>query len=139
MTENTLGIIKPDGVKNKLQGKVLAMIEENGLRIVAQKMMQLTQKQAQAFYAIHKERPFFNDLCNFMASGPVVAFVLKGENAVEKYRNLMGATDPNKAEKNTLRGKYATSIDENLVHGSDSAENAKIEISQFFSQFEIAE
>lgn len=135
--QRTLSIIKPDAVKKNVVGKILSRFEDNGLRIVAMKRMLLSKEQAGAFYAVHKERPFFNDLVEFMTSGPVVISVLEGENAVFKNRELMGATDPKKAEKGTIRADFAESIDANAVHGSDSLENAKIEIEFFFSGLDI--
>lgn len=135
--QRTLSIIKPDGVKNNLIGQVLARFEAAGLKIVAAKMLQLSTPQAQGFYAIHKERPFFNDLVNFMTSGPVLVTVLEGEEAVTKNRDIMGATDPKKATPGTIRADFSKSIDENTVHGSDSAENAQTEIAFFFSPEEI--
>lgn len=136
-TERTLSIIKPDATKRNLIGAVNKMIEEAGLRIVAMKRLHLTQAQAAAFYAVHKERAFFGDLCSFMVSGPVVVQVLEGDNAVAKYRQVMGATNPANAEEGTIRKAYAESIEANTVHGSDSAENAANEIAFFFSQLEI--
>ena len=135
--ERTFSIIKPDATKRNLTGAINKMIEAAGLRIVAQKRILMTRAQAEAFYGIHKERPFFNDLCSFMTSGPVVVQVLEGENAVAKYREVMGATNPANAAPGTIRKEFAESIDANSAHGSDSVDNAKIEISQFFSQFEI--
>jgi len=135
--ERTLSIIKPDATRRNITGKVNARIEEAGLRIVAQKRMWLNRGQAEGFYAVHKERPFFKDLCAFMTSGPVVVQVLEGENAVTKYRDVMGATNPANAAPGTIRKDFAESIEANSVHGSDSPENAKIEISYFFSAVEI--
>ena len=136
-TERTFSIIKPDATRRNLTGKVNAVIEAAGLRIIAQKRMMLTRAQAEGFYAVHKERPFFNDLCTFMTSGPVVVQVLEGENAVAKYREVMGATNPANADAGTIRKEFAESIEANSVHGSDSLENAAIEISYFFSQIEL--
>ncbi|MGE0221902.1 MAG: nucleoside-diphosphate kinase [Acetobacteraceae bacterium] len=136
-TERTLSIIKPDATRRNLTGKVNACLEEAGLRIVAQKRLQLTQAQAEAFYAVHKERPFYRDLVTFMISGPVVAQVLEGEDAVTRNRDVMGATDPKKAAAGTIRAQFAESIEANSVHGSDSAENAAAEIAFFFAQTEI--
>lgn len=136
-TERTLSIIKPDATRRNLTGKINAVFEENGLRIVAQKRVQLTRAQAESFYAVHKERPFFGSLVDFMTSGPVVAQVFEGENAVARNREVMGATDPAKADKGTIRAEFAESIEANSVHGSDSAENAANEISFFFSGLEI--
>lgn len=135
--EQTLSIIKPDGVGKNHIGEIMARFEKNGLKIVAAKMLHLTQKQAEGFYAVHKERPFFKDLVGFMTTGPVMVTVLEGENAVTKNRDLMGATDPKKAAPGTIRADFATSIDENTVHGSDSSENAKIEIAYFFKPEEV--
>ena len=135
--ERTLSIIKPDAVKKGVIGKILDRFESNGLKIAALKKVQLTKEQAQKFYEIHKDRPFYNDLVNFMISGPVVISVLEGNNAVLKNRELMGATNPKEAEKGTIRADFADSIDANAVHGSDSLENAKIEIEFFFKENEI--
>ena len=135
--ERTLSIIKPDATRRNLTGKVNARLEEAGLRIVAQKRLWLTRKQAEQFYAVHKERPFFNSLCEFMTSGPVVPQVLEGENAVAKNREVMGATNPANAAPGTIRKDFAESIEANSVHGSDSADNAKIEIAFFFSGLEL--
>jgi len=136
-TERTLSIIKPDATRRNLTGKVNAMLEDGGLRIVAQKRIQLDRAGAEGFYAVHKERPFFNDLCDFMTSGPVVVQVLEGENAVARNREIMGATNPADADEGTIRKTYAESIEANSVHGSDSADNAKIEIDYFFKPEEI--
>lgn len=135
--QRTLSILKPDAIRRNLTGKINALIEGTGLKIVAQKRIQLTRKQAEGFYAVHKERPFFNDLVNFMISGPIVVQVLEGENAVQKNRDIMGATDPKKAESHTIRAQFAESIEANSVHGSDSVENAINEIHFFFSDIEI--
>ena len=135
--ERTLSIIKPDATRRNLTGKINARFEEAGLRIVAQKRLRLSRAEAEGFYAVHKERPFFNDLCQFMTSGPVVVQVLEGENAVARNREIMGATDPKKAAKGTIRADLAESIEANSVHGSDSAENARTEIAYFFSAIEI--
>lgn len=135
--EKTLSIIKPDAVKKGIIGKILDRFESNGLRIVAMKKVQLTKEQAEGFYAVHKERPFFKDLCEFMISGPVVISILEGENAVLKNRDLMGATNPKEAKTGTIRADFAESIDANAVHGSDSLENAKTEIEFFFKPNEI--
>ena len=136
-TERTFSIIKPDATKRNLTGAVNAMIEASGLRIVAQKRLQLTQAQAEGFYAVHRERGFFADLVGFMISGPVVVQVLEGDNAVLAYRDIMGATNPANAADGTIRKVHAESIEANTVHGSDSAENAAIEIAYFFAQTEI--
>ena len=135
--ERTLSIIKPDATRRNLTGKVNAKLEEAGLRIVAQKRIHLTKAQAEGFYAVHKARPFFNDLCTFMTSGPVVVQVLEGENAVAKYRDVMGATNPANAAEGTIRKRFAESIEANSVHGSDSSENAEREIVFFFTDPEI--
>ena len=135
--ENTLSIIKPDAVAKNVIGKIVDRFESNGLRIAAMKKVQLSQADAEAFYAVHASRPFFGDLVKFMISGPVVIMVLEGENAVLKNRDLMGATNPKEAAKGTIRADFAESIDANAVHGSDSLENAKIEIDFFFARREI--
>ncbi|MGE0117106.1 MAG: nucleoside-diphosphate kinase [Dongiaceae bacterium] len=135
--ERTLSIIKPDATRRNLTGKVNARLEEAGLRIIAQKRLRLTRGQAEGFYAVHRERPFFKTLCDFMTSGPVVVQVLEGENAVAKNREVMGATNPANAAPGTIRKDFAESIEANSVHGSDSPENAKIEIGYFFSEVEI--
>jgi nucleoside-diphosphate kinase len=135
--ERTLSIIKPDATRRNLTGKINARIEEAGMRIIAQKRLWLSRAQAEKFYEVHKERPFYNDLCNFMTSGPVVVQVLEGENAVAKYRDVMGATNPANAAPGTIRKDFAESIEANSVHGSDSPENAKIECAFFFSGIEI--
>lgn len=132
--ERTLSIIKPDAVAKNVIGKIYSRFETNGLKIVAARMAHLTQAEAEGFYAVHKERPFFKDLVKFMISGPVMIQALEGENAVLKNRDLMGATDPKKAEPGTIRADFAESIDANAVHGSDSAENAAIEIAYFFGK-----
>jgi nucleoside-diphosphate kinase len=136
-TERTLSIIKPDATRRNLTGRINAMFEAKGLRIVAQKRLQLTQPQAEAFYAVHRERGFFKDLVAFMISGPVVAQVLEGEGAVAANREIMGATDPAKAAQGTIRAEFAESIEANSVHGSDSVENAGVEIAFFFAGIEI--
>jgi nucleoside-diphosphate kinase len=135
--ERTLSIIKPDATRRNLTGKINAVIEEAGLRIVAQKRVALTRAQAEGFYAVHKGRSFFGELVDFMVSGPVVVQVLEGEDAVVKYREVMGATNPANAEEGTIRKQFAESIEANSVHGSDSLENAAIEIAYFFAQTEI--
>ena len=135
--ESTLSIIKPDAVAKNVIGKIVDRFESNGLRIAAMKKVQLSQADAEAFYAVHASRPFFGDLVKFMISGPVVIMVLEGENAVLKNRDLMGATNPKEAAKGTIRADFADSIDANAVHGSDSLENAKIEIEFFFSRREV--
>jgi nucleoside-diphosphate kinase len=132
--ERTLSIVKPDGVARNLIGDVYHRFEKAGLRIVAARMLQLTQRQAEGFYAVHRERPFFRDLCSYMTSGPVMVQVLEGESAVQRHRDIMGATDPRKAARGTIRADLASSIEENVVHGSDSAENAAREIAYFFAE-----
>ena len=135
--QRTFSIIKPDATERNLTGAVNAVIERAGLRIVGQRRIQMTQAQAERFYAVHSARPFFGELVEFMTSGPVVVQVLEGEDAVAKYREVMGATNPADAAEGTIRKLYAKSIGENSVHGSDSAENAAIEIAQFFSEADI--
>ena len=135
--ERTFSIVKPDGVQKNLIGEVYRRFEQAGLRVVAARMTQLTQTQAEGFYAVHRERPFFKDLVKYMISGPVMLQVLEGENAVAKNRELMGATDPKKADKGTIRADLASSIEENVVHGSDSAENARTEIAYFFAATDL--
>ena len=135
--ERTFSIIKPDATRRNLTGKINARFEDKGLRIVAQKRIKMSRQQAEGFYGVHKERPFFNDLCTFMTSGPVVVQVLEGEGAIAKYRDVMGATDPAKAAANTIRKVHARSIGENSVHGSDAPDTAKQEIAQFFAGNEI--
>ena len=136
-TQRTFSIIKPDATRRNLTGKIVARLEDAGLRVVAQRRIQMTRAQAEGFYAVHKERPFFGSLCDFMTSGPVVIQVLEGENAVEKNREVMGATDPAKAAPGTIRAEFAESIEANSAHGSDSPENAAIEIAYFFAQVDI--
>jgi nucleoside-diphosphate kinase len=135
--ERTFSIIKPDATRRNLTGKINARFEEKGLRIVAQKRIKMSRHQAEGFYGVHKERPFFNDLCTFMTSGPVVVQVLEGENAVAKNREIMGATNPANAAPGTIRKDFAESIEANSVHGSDSPENASTEIAFFFQPNEI--
>jgi nucleoside-diphosphate kinase len=135
--ERTLSIVKPDAVANNVIGEIFTRFERAGLKIIAARMMQLSRADAEGFYAVHKARPFFKDLVDFMISGPVMIQVLEGEGAVQKNRDLMGATDPKKAEKGTIRADFAESIDANAVHGSDSAENAAIEIAYFFPTLEL--
>ena len=135
--EQTLSIIKPDATKRNLTGKINSKLEDSGLKIIAQKRILLSKTQAEDFYKVHQERPFYNDLVKFMISGPVVVQVLEGENAVSKNREIMGATNPDEAEDGTIRKEFAVSLEANSVHGSDSLENAKIEISFFFSQIEL--
>jgi len=136
-TERTLSIIKHDGVEKNLIGDIYKRFEGAGLRIVAARMMHLTREQAEGFYAVHKERPFFGDLVSYMMTGPVMVSALEGENAVAAHRDLMGATNPKEADAGTIRGDFAESIEENIVHGSDSAENAAIEIAFFFADDQI--
>jgi len=136
-SERTLSIIKPDGLEKGVIGKVVARFEENGLRPIAMRLQWLSQKEAEGFYAVHKARPFFKDLVTFMTSGPVVLMVLEGENAIAKNREVMGATDPSKANAGTIRKDFASNIEKNTVHGSDSADNAKTEIAYFFRETEI--
>ncbi len=135
--EKTLSIIKPDATKRNITGKINALIEDSGLRIVAQKRIKLEKSQAEDFYKIHKDKPFFNDLVDYMTSEPVVIQVLESENAVNKYREIMGATNPKEAKEGTIRNLYALNVQENSVHGSDSNENANIEIKFFFHDNEI--
>ncbi|MGA8164219.1 MAG: nucleoside-diphosphate kinase [Waddliaceae bacterium] len=135
--EQTLSIIKPDAMKKNFIGKVIARLEEGGLSIVASKMLHLTKEQAQGFYAIHRERPFFHDLVSFMSSGPVMIMVLEGDDAIAVNRKIMGATDPRQAAPGTIRADFAETIDQNIVHGSDALETAKTEIVFFFSPEEI--
>lgn len=135
--ERTLSILKPDATARNLTGEINAMIENAGLRIIAQKRIKLDNAKAEGFYAVHKERPFFKDLVKFMTSGPVVVQVLEGENAIARYREVMGATNPYNAAPGTIRRRFASNIEANSVHGSDSAENAKIEVEYFFGADEI--
>jgi len=139
MAERTLSIIKPDAVKKNAIGQILARFEGAGLKIVAARMMHLSRAEAEGFYAVHKERPFFRDLVDFMISGPVLVQVLEGDNAIAKNRDLMGATDPKKAAKGTIRADFADSIDANAVHGSDAPETARTEIAYFFPACEVYE
>jgi nucleoside-diphosphate kinase len=136
-TERTLSIVKPDATRRNLTGAINAALEAAGLRIVAQKRLQLTRKQAEAFYIVHKDRPFYRDLVSFMISGPVVVQVLEGEDAIARNRDVMGATDPKKAAPGTIRAQFAENIEANSVHGSDSAETAAVEIGFFFAQVDI--
>ncbi|ACB80137.1 nucleoside-diphosphate kinase [Methylorubrum populi] len=136
--ERTFSILKPDATRRNITGAVNAVIEAAGLRIVGQRRIRMTRAQAEKFYEVHKERPFFGELVEFMTSGPVVVQVLEGENAVAKYREVMGATNPAQAADGTIRKQFAESVGENTVHGSDSADNAKIEIAQFFTDADIA-
>ena len=136
-TERTFSIIKPDAVERNKIGEITAMLESAGLRIVASKRIKLNQEKAAKFYGVHKDKPFFQSLCNFMCSGPIIVQVLEGENAVTKNRDVMGATNPEEAAEGTIRKKYALSLEKNSVHGSDSLENATIEINHFFSEEDI--
>ena len=135
--QRTFAIIKPDAVRNKVAGQILARIEESGLEIVAMKKMHLSEQGARGFYAVHKERPFFDDLVAFMTSGPVVALVLEGEGAIKKWRDLMGTTNSNEAPAGTLRGDFGTDLEQNATHGSDAPETARLEIAYFFNAMEI--
>ena len=135
--ERTLSIIKPDGVARGIIGEVIKRLEDNKIKIIAMKMLRMTKAQAESFYGVHKERPFFESLTDFMISGPVVAMVLEGENVIDKYRELMGATDYKEAADGTIRKDFATDIEKNVVHGSDSLETADFEIGYFFNSFEI--
>ena len=135
--ERTLSIIKPDATKRNLTGRINALIEEAGLRIIAQKRIQMSREQAEGFYEVHKERPFFGELVDFMISGPVVVQVLEGENAIARYREVMGATNPADAAPGTVRAEFAESVGENSVHGSDAPETAAVEIAYFFSGLEL--
>jgi nucleoside-diphosphate kinase len=136
-TERTFSIIKPDATRRNLTGAITKMLEDAGLRVVASRRIRMTREQAEGFYAVHRERPFYNDLCTFMTSGPVVVQVLEGENAVARNREVMGATNPADADEGTIRKSYAESIEANSVHGSDSPENARVEIDFFFKPEEI--
>ena len=136
-TEKTFSIIKPDAVERNKIGEITAMLESAGLRIVASKRIKLSQEKAAQFYSVHKDRPFFQSLCDFMCSGPIIVQVLEGENAVQKNRDVMGATNPEEAAEGTIRKKYALSLEKNSVHGSDSLENATIEINHFFTDEDI--
>jgi nucleoside-diphosphate kinase len=135
--ERTLSIIKPDAVAKNVIGQIYSRFENKGLKIVAARMLHLSRAEAEGFYAVHRQRPFFNDLVNFMISGPVMIQILEGEGAIQKNRDLMGATDPKKAEKGTIRADFADSIDANAVHGSDATESAAVEIAYFFPTMDI--
>ena len=137
--EKTLSIIKPDGVSKGLIGEVIKRLEAAGFKIAAMKLIHMTKAHAEGFYAVHKERPFFDSVTTFMSSGPVVVMVLKGENVIAKYREIMGATDYKQADEGTIRKAYATDIEKNVVHGSDSPETAAFEISYFFNRFELVD
>jgi len=137
MVERTLVMIKPDGVERNLIGKVISIFEEHGLKVVALKKVRLSKEQAKAFYIVHKDRPFYEDLTNYMSSGPIVAMVLEGENAIKRVREIMGATDPKEAAEGTIRKLFALDKEKNTVHGSDSPESAAREIPFFFSEYEL--
>ena len=137
MKQQTLAIIKPDAISRNLIGKIVERIEAEGIKIVAMKMIKMTKEQAKGFYYVHKEKPFYESLTDFMSSGPCVVMVLEGDDVINRYRKLMGATDPTKAEPGTLRKEFATDVEKNAVHGSDSPESAEFEIRYFFSQLEI--
>ena len=137
MIQRTLCLIKPDAVARNLQGEILGMIQADGLKAAAMKMLRLSKPQAEAFYAVHKERPFFGELTDYMCSGPVLCVVLEGEDAIARYRKLMGATNPAQAEEGTIRKQYALNLEANSVHGSDTPESAAFEIAYFFSGIEI--
>ncbi len=137
MKQQTLAIIKPDAISRNLIGKIVERIEAEGIKIVAMKMIKMTKEQAKGFYYVHKEKPFYESLTDFMSSGPCVVMVLEGDDVINRYRKLMGATDPTKAEPGTIRKEFATDVEKNAVHGSDSPESAEFEIRYFFSQLEI--
>ena len=137
--ERTLMLIKPDAVRKGVEGKIIAHVQEKGFKLVALKKLRLTKEQAKQFYIVHKDRPFYDELCEFMSSGSIVAMVWEGENAISEIRKIMGATDPAKAEEGTLRKLYGSNVGENAVHGSDSQESASVEIPFFFSRLEIVE
>ncbi len=137
--ERTLMLIKPDAVKKGVEGKIIAHVQEKGFKLIALKKLKLSKEQAGQFYYVHKERPFYDELCEFMSSGPIVAMVWEGENAIERIRQIMGTTNPEEAKEGTLRKLYGTNIGENAVHGSDSKESAEFEIPFFFSRLEIVE
>ncbi len=135
--QRTLSIVKPDGVGKQIIGKVISMFEEKGIKVIGMRMLSLTREKAKGFYRVHKDRPFFYSLTDFMSSGPVVVMVLEGEDVINRVRGIMGATDPKKADKGTIRNMFASDIEKNIVHGSDSPENAATEISYFFSEMDI--
>ncbi|MGB9736242.1 MAG: nucleoside-diphosphate kinase [bacterium] len=135
--QRTLSIIKPDGVNKRIIGKVISMFEEKGIKVVGIKMLYLTKEKAMGFYKVHKDKPFFDSLTTFMSSGPIVVMVLEGDDVINRVRNIMGATDPKKAEKGTIRNMFASDIEKNIVHGSDSPESAATEIPYFFSEMEL--
>lgn len=136
MTERTLSIIKPDGVKKKIIGDIIGRFEKGGLKVVAMRMVHMSKREAEGFYAVHKDKPFYNSLTDFMSSGPAVVMILEGDGAIAKNRQLMGATDPKKADAGTIRAAYGTSIEVNTVHGSDAPETAAVETAYFFSDLE---
>ena len=135
MIEQTLSIIKPDAVERNIDNKIKTFFEENNLKILKSKKVKISKEEASEFYKVHQTKPFYNDLCSYLSSGPIIVMILEGKNAIKKNRDLMGATDPKKAENGTIRNLYGISIDKNSIHGSDSPENAKIEISFFFDWF----
>jgi len=137
MVEKTLSIIKPDAVQRNLIGEILAQVESGGLQIKALKMIQMSKQQAEGFYAVHKDKPFFHSLTDYMSSGPVVVSILEGENAIARYREIMGATNPEEAAEGTIRKRFAQDIEKNSVHGSDAPETAAQEVAYFFSQLEV--
>ncbi len=137
MSQRTLSIIKPDATERNLEGTILEMIQENNLRVIALKKIRMTKEEAQGFYAVHQDKPFFDSLTDYMSSGPIVVSILEGEDAIEKYRRIMGATDPGKAEEGTVRNLYGQDIEKNSVHGSDSPQTAAQEIPYFFNQLEM--
>jgi len=137
--ERTLMLVKPDAVKKGVEGKIIAHVQDKGFKLVALKKLKLTKEQAQQFYIVHKDRPFYDELCEFMSSGPIVAMVWEGENAIAEIRKIMGATNPEEAEEGTLRKLYGSNVGENAVHGSDSPQSAEVEIPFFFSRLEIVE
>ena len=137
MTQRTLSIIKPDAVQRNLQGAIMKMIQDSGLKIVAMKMLRLSKDEARGFYDVHKDRPFFDSLTDYMSSGPIVVSILEGENGIDKYREIMGATNPENAQEGTIRKAYALDIEKNSVHGSDAPETAQVEIAYFFSKMEM--
>jgi len=137
MTQRTLSIIKPDAVQRNLQGAILKMIQDSGLKIVAMKMLRLSKDEARGFYAVHQDKPFFDSLTDYMSSGPIVVSILEGENGIDKYREIMGATNPENAQEGTIRKAYALDIEKNSVHGSDAPETAQVEMAYFFSKMEM--
>ncbi|EFI33499.1 Nucleoside-diphosphate kinase [Desulfonatronospira thiodismutans ASO3-1] len=137
MTQRTLSIIKPDAVQRNLQGAIMKMIQDSGLKIVAMKMLRLSKDEARGFYDVHKDRPFFDSLTDYMSSGPIVVSILEGENGIDKYREIMGATNPENAQEGTIRKAYALDIEKNSVHGSDAPETAQVEMAYFFSKMEM--